>query len=300
MARILVAEDSPTQAEEIRLLLSEKGYDVQLCRNGAEALQVVEVDPPHVVLTDLDMPVMDGLELVEEIRSRFPQVPVVLMTAYGSEETAMKALQRGAASYVPKKFLLRDLVDTLEGIVTVAQQQHDQARLASFMEASDSRFCLENNPALVMPVVAFVQDAMESVDLVDEGERIRVGVALEEAILNAMYRGNLELTSDQLRDAWQLEDGGQSYYDLLETRRQSPRFRDRRVHVAAAVSRAEARCTVRGDGAAFQPSMTPSPNDSAVLDGDRDRGLMLINTFMDEVTFDTGGNEITMVKRRGR
>ena len=110
-----------------------------------------------------------------------------------------------------------------------------QARLASFMEATDSRFCLENDPALVVPVVAFVQDAMESVDLVDEGERIRVGVALEEAILNAMYRGNLELTSDQLRDAWQLEDGGQSYYDLLEERRRAPAYRDRRVHVAAAI-----------------------------------------------------------------
>jgi CheY-like chemotaxis protein len=300
MARILVVEDSPTQAEEIRQMLLNKDYEVEHCRNGEEALRAISAAAPHAVLTDLDMPVMDGLELVEEIRSQYPQVPVVLMTAFGSEETAMKALQRGAASYVPKKYLQRDLLETLEGIVALAQERRERRRLASFMDACDSTFCIENDPALVMPVVAYVQDAMESVALIDETERIRVGVALEEAILNAMYRGNLELTSDQLRDAYQLDDGGQSYYELLESRRRAPPYRDRRVHVEAIVSRAEARCSVRGDGIAFTASPSPSPNDSAVLDGDQDRGLMLINTFMDEVTFNDNGNEITMIKRRAR
>ncbi|HKB37178.1 MAG TPA: response regulator, partial [Gemmataceae bacterium] len=66
-------------------------------------------------------PDMNGLQLVEEIRLRYPFVPVILMTKHGSEDLAIQALQRGAASYVPKVNLARDLLETAEGVLEVAQ-----------------------------------------------------------------------------------------------------------------------------------------------------------------------------------
>ena len=74
-----------------------------------------------MVLTDLNMPEMNGLQLVEAARGDFPAVPVVLMTALGSEEIAVEALQKGAASYVPKRNLAQDIADTLDRVVAVAQ-----------------------------------------------------------------------------------------------------------------------------------------------------------------------------------
>ena len=70
--------------------------------------------PPDVVLTDLDMPRMNGLQLVEAIRRNYPTIPVVVMTALGSEEIAALALAKGAASYIPKAYLEHDVVITLE------------------------------------------------------------------------------------------------------------------------------------------------------------------------------------------
>jgi CheY-like chemotaxis protein/anti-sigma regulatory factor (Ser/Thr protein kinase) len=298
MPRIVVAEDSPTQASQIRLLLEENGFDVRTESDGRPALAAVERDPPDIVLTDLQMPTMDGLALVEALRARFPQVPVVLMTAFGSEEIAIQALQRGAASYVPKKLLKRDLIETLTSVLSLAKADRDQRRLSSCLTAVDADFTLDNDPSLVVPVVAHVQDALATMDLVDETERIRIGVALDEAIHNAIYHGNLEFSADELREAYTLEDGGASYFTFLEQRRNQVPYRDRRVHVGTKVSRSEAVFAVRDDGPGFDHAALPSPDSPKRMVEDRNHGLLLITAFMDEVRFNPQGNEITMIKRR--
>src|SRR3954470_9769296 len=102
MPMVFVVEDSPTQSEQIKILLEEAGFEVKQSGNGVQALQALGPGLPDAIVTDLNMPEMDGLELVEQVRSKYPAVPVILMTAFGSEEIAIQALRKGAASYVPK------------------------------------------------------------------------------------------------------------------------------------------------------------------------------------------------------
>jgi len=80
------------------LLCKNPEYQVQLATNGLEAIAAYT---PDLVVTDLVMPEMDGLELVRTMRRRYPRVPVILMTAFGDESTAVGALEAGAASYIP-------------------------------------------------------------------------------------------------------------------------------------------------------------------------------------------------------
>ena len=88
--------------------------------NGRAALEMIARESPVAVLTDLQMPEMDGLALVQEIRERFPSLPVILMTAYGSEDVAIQALRAGAANYVPKKALAKELGElTLRQVLSV-------------------------------------------------------------------------------------------------------------------------------------------------------------------------------------
>jgi CheY-like chemotaxis protein len=98
MSRVLVVDDSSTQARLIEVILEDAKFEVEVAGQGLEALSAIQRDPPDVVLTDLQMPEMNGLELVQAIRQQYPFLPVVLMTAHGSEEIATQALQRGAAS----------------------------------------------------------------------------------------------------------------------------------------------------------------------------------------------------------
>lgn len=117
MAKVLVVDDSRTDRVLAKSLLEcRPGLEMLECRTGLsvldvaggdEALEVLQRDLPDLVLTDMVMPGMSGLELVETIRGRFPLLPVILMTAHGSEDITMEALQKGAASYVPKHNLVR-------------------------------------------------------------------------------------------------------------------------------------------------------------------------------------------------
>src|SRR4051812_3152003 len=158
MAKILVVEDSRTQAREIQFLLEDAGYEVHLAGNGVEGLAALQRGLPDVVLTDLDMPQMNGLELVEAVRRDYSAVPVILMTALGSEEIAVQALQKGAASYVPKRNLAKDIVNTLENVLAVAQASGDRQRVLGCLTQSEHCFVLDNDPSLVPPLIVHLEE----------------------------------------------------------------------------------------------------------------------------------------------
>ena len=88
--------------------------------DGHEGLAAIAREAPSVILTDLVMPDMEGLELVQQVRIQHPHISVILVTAFGSEEVAMRALRAGAANYIPKKHLARDLVPTLRQVLAIA------------------------------------------------------------------------------------------------------------------------------------------------------------------------------------
>src|SRR5690348_2122267 len=103
MTTVLIVDDSAVDRRLAQGLL-EKGGEMSFAfaANGKEAIEQLQVSPPDIVLTDLQMPEMNGLELVRAVREKYPLIPVILMTAQGSEEIAVQALSCGAASYVPK------------------------------------------------------------------------------------------------------------------------------------------------------------------------------------------------------
>jgi CheY-like chemotaxis protein len=290
---LLLVDDSPVDQRFIGDLIAKQlGWDVRAADTGPEALGMLRERLPGIVLTDLVMPGMDGLELLQAIRREFPSVPVVLVTAYGNEELAIKALQQGAANYVPKRRLTRDLARALGEVADAVHAGEYEQRMLGCLQEVAKRFDLANDPALVPPLVTHLQGYFGSLDLGDENARLRVGIALEEALLNGLYHGNLEVRSE-LR-----EDGSLSYYELAERRRHLAPYRDRRLHMEAHLSRDRARFVVRDEGPGFDTAHLPDPTDPANLEKCSGRGLLLIRTFMDEVRYNETGNQITMVKRR--
>lgn len=294
MATLLVVDDVALDRHLAGALLEEHpGWTVVYAEDGREALDQIRRAIPDLVLTDLQMPEIDGLQLVEAIRRDYSQLPVVLMTAHGSEEIAAAALQRGAASYVPKRDLARDLVSTTASVLEMVGSSRGHRQVLESLVETEFRFVLSNDSRRVQPLIRHLQDHMTVMNLADAGGLIRVGTALHECLVNAMEHGNLELSS-VLRDSEKTD----AYLDLVtERRRQSP-YCDRQVHVLARFSRHEAAFVVRDEGPGFDTAKLPDPTDPTNLEKSHGRGLLLIRTFMDEVHFNSSGNEITMVKRR--
>jgi len=292
MSRVLVVEDSATQALEIRLLLEDAGFAVDVAPDGLKAMAAIAAWPPDLVLTDLHMPEMNGLELVQAIRADRLGVPVILMTQHGTEEVAVRALRTGAASYLVKKDLERDMVEAIDDVLSVTSAQKNQERVIESLTSVESRFTLDSHTALINPLIGHVHQNLTRMKFCDEIGLIRIGVALREALINAIHHGNLEVSSE-LRSR-----NDDSYYDLVEARSKTPPYRDRRVHFTAQESREEAVYVVGDEGPGFDPANLPDPTDPANLHNEHGRGLLLIRTFMDEVFHNDRGNQITMIKRR--
>jgi CheY-like chemotaxis protein len=289
---VLIVDDSAMDRHLAGAIVQKiGGWQSSFASNGNEALQMLEKHQPDLVLTDMLMPEMDGLQLVTAIRAKYPLIPVIVMTAHGSEEIAIQALNNGAASYVPKKTLARNLPETLDQVLAVSKNKVQVQRIMGFMEAHETRFILPNDTTLIPALVAHLEEDITRLSLCEPSGLVLLGVALHEALTNAMLHGNLGL------DSAMREENEKEYYQLGVQRRGEEPYANRRVFVTTRYTTRELTFIIRDEGEGFDPSNLPDPTDPANLGKVSGRGLLLIQTFMDRVSHNAAGNEITMVKR---
>jgi CheY-like chemotaxis protein len=293
---VLVVDDSSVdRALAGHLLEGHPEFHVEYASNGIEALELLEARLPLAVITDLQMPEMDGFQLVEAIHHRYPSVPTIVMTAHGSEEIALQALTLGAADYVPKAQLASELRKSLETVLALTTGERGHQRLWHCLRHQELQYELENDVKLIPPLVDELQHVATQFGLVNHSERVRLAKSLFEVLRNAIYHGNLELSPAEAALAKNLSPAAAAAIALRSG--QAPHC-DRRVHVRAAFSPQEARVIIRDEGPGFDVSTLPNvKEDPSHLSGPGGRGLVLTHMFMDEVSFNAAGNEVTLVKR---
>jgi len=110
---VLVVDDEENMRHMLSLLLSREGYRVSVAEHGAQALEILAQDPADIVLCDLKMPVMDGMEFLESCQSKGLEPTLIMMSAYGTLDIAMEAMKKGAYDYVSKPFRPDEVILTL-------------------------------------------------------------------------------------------------------------------------------------------------------------------------------------------
>ncbi len=110
METVLIVDDEKNYPPVISAVLQEEGYETLMANSGQEALEVLRKNEVALVLTDMKMPVMDGMALLEKIKSKDPDLPVMMMTAFGTVEKAVEAMQKGAYNYILKPFDNQQLI----------------------------------------------------------------------------------------------------------------------------------------------------------------------------------------------
>jgi CheY-like chemotaxis protein len=111
MAKIVYCEDDPTVRKLVSLALRSMPYELYLAENGAEGLELIERERPKVVFTDVSMPVLDGLQLIQEIKSRahLKHTPVVVVTASVQRHQIEEVHRHGVADFLSKPFAVHEL-----------------------------------------------------------------------------------------------------------------------------------------------------------------------------------------------
>ena len=104
METVLIVDDEKNYTRILGAVLEEEGFEILTANSGPEALEVLEGSDVDLVLTDMKMPLMDGIQLLEKIKTRDSELPVIMMTAHGTVDKAVEAMQKGAYSYILKPF----------------------------------------------------------------------------------------------------------------------------------------------------------------------------------------------------
>jgi two-component system, NtrC family, response regulator AtoC len=166
MQRVLLVDDEPSVLFALKELVRDRGWEPLLARSGAEALSLVE--RADAVVTDFSMPEMDGMELLRALRERDESLPVILLTAHGSERLAVRAIRSGAYEYVAKPFEVDELALALERALEARQLRLRNRQLAA--EQAIGRRLVGDSQAMRQLLDATARVASKDITVLVRGE----------------------------------------------------------------------------------------------------------------------------------
>ncbi len=139
--RIVVVDDDESLRRVTQFQLEQAGYEVTTAASGAQALHVLQLSPRDLVITDLKMPGLSGLELLRKIRADYPEVSVIIVTAFGTVETAVDAMKAGAYDYITKPVNSEELILIIERALA---HQHLLEEVTTLRSNLDQKYGFEN------------------------------------------------------------------------------------------------------------------------------------------------------------
>ena len=283
MTSLLIAEDSPSQATMIQGLLESSGFATRVAVDGADALKQIEQEPPDLLITDLLMPNMNGCELTRAVVEKYTHIPVIVITARGSENLAVDALADGAVNFVPKSLLDTRLVPFIREAVELIRIDQTSADCGAELLVPELVFTLPSDLRAISPVIRYVQRTLTLAKALNLASRLRVTNAVSSAILNAICYGNLNMVDD--------EPGVQ---ELILGK--APPETAEQVQLVVSVGTQDLRFSVSHDGLGRIARVSPAPGTPQSFELEDCRGLLLIASVMDQVHYDHARSEVILVK----
>ena len=219
----------------------------------------------------------------------YPDCPVIIITDPPGDAATKKAIELGVAGCLATDRLESDLKATLQSVIPAGSSN---ARSADVEDGWAMSYTIDNNPELLPLIVNEIRRRIADWQFRDPIDLVRITVALSESLDNALYHGNLELSSD-LR-----QGDGRAWRDESLRRRYVTPYSDRRIRIRGRIDRDAARFTIRDEGPGFDSRQLRDCTETSNLELCSGRGLLLMRMYMDEVTYNAIGNEVTLVKRR--
>lgn len=287
----LVLDDAPDMRKILATLARRQGFEVIEAGDGLRGLEMAKEYRPDLILLDLEMPGMSGLEVLSEVRQFDASVAVVIVTSHTDEARMQEALSLGAVNYVKKPFNHPELSFVLDQVRRVTEEAADVRTLLDLVQSRETRIALDSQAYLISKTVSFLgrELANHYPGFVLPVTEIKLG--LSEALANAQEHGNLEITSEEKSEALASPAG---ILGLIQQRLEDPRLAVRKIHVVAEYGATQVRYRIRDEGRGFDHRAVVERGvaDTSALHG---RGITLIRHYMDEMDWNDSGNEIRLV-----
>lgn len=287
---ILVIDDEPRLRRMLTDFLTQHGHQVELAENGHEGWELISQSPEafHLILSDIKMPIMDGMGLFEKIHKKRYEIPVILMTGFAEMDVTLKALKLGAFDFLLKPFDLENLLESISKLDMVHTSKKEMKQVLPRFQGHVELSIL-SSMAEVRGGISVFQQIFESWCEFYKLSSPQMSLCLIEALTNAIIHGNLEISSALKEESWE------DFHSLVDQRSSSKEYGERKVDVQCYFDENGIKFEIEDEGQGFdhQRQGKLPPTSVLSLSG---RGLTLMKLFMDEVFWNEKGNHITMIK----
>jgi nitrogen regulation protein NR(I) len=162
MERIVVVDDDLSLCHFLTKPLSQKGYQVIACHNGKQALQIISEQEANLVLLDNKLPDRTGLDILREIKQNHPKMPVIIMTAFGTTDTAIEAMRLGAFDYVLKPFELEEIIELVDKGLEANKLMKRAVAIPALFESLEDSDQIIGKSKVMQEVYKFIGQVAES------------------------------------------------------------------------------------------------------------------------------------------
>ncbi|MGA2379230.1 MAG: response regulator [Spirochaetia bacterium] len=272
-------------------LLEREGFDAVQAENGARAVEMYRSESPLVVVSDIMMPRMDGLTLLNEIRRIDRNATVILMTGQGNEDVLLKALRGGATNFFKKPFNVRELIDEIRKVVEFRLEAARSSLFSPLLVEETKRFVMPRADSPFFPIIN--QITLQLPCLLPQEDILNLKIGIEEVITNAIEHGNLGISFKEKSKA--IQEGRLA--ELIADRGRESDAAGRAVGITSRLSPRLFEITIRDDGKGFDWRTLPAVEPETLL-AFNGRGIFLTKIYFDEVTYNDAGNEVTLRKHK--
>ncbi|GAB4282594.1 MAG: ATP-binding protein [Candidatus Rifleibacteriota bacterium] len=291
--KILVVEDEPVTRMIMQNNIESAKYEVKAAENGADGFELFKSFKPDIVFSDISMPVMDGLKLLEEIRRIDYEAIVIMTTAFGSTEYTLQALRLRANDYLVKPISKNMLLPVLAKYSAIISERTFESEITDLIIYKELAMKLDNSLDKIGRVVDRL--IQETEGRIKNKDRLGVRLGLMEIILNALEHGNLGITYDEKS---KIMDGDpEDWHRLIEERSRMKPYKDRKIIIKFKMFEDICEWLIIDEGEGFDWKNLPSLNDPDSIFETHGRGIMLTRMNFDQVEFLGKGNQVRLRKK---
>lgn len=288
--KVLIVEDDSASLSYLEIILGKEGLNYKTATNGEEGLALFKEYKPHIVLTDINMANMNGIELLAAIKKSQPQTIVIMLTAYNSEDYVIEAMRFGANNYLKKPIFRDNIIGLLRKYKNIILSRNTHTKIQSFVKKHS--FTMEiGNEMELLPYI--INHLIESVDLIfKEDECMGIRLGLDEIIINAIEHGNLNISYIEKTQAIK----NNALEKLHENRRNSPEHKDKKVTISFELNENYCEWTIKDQGKGFNPSLIPNPILTESTESLHGRGIFITQFQFDEMEYSENGTKVRLRK----
>jgi YesN/AraC family two-component response regulator len=291
MKSILVIDDEKSIRDMLRAGLTQYGYVYYEASDGRNGIEVYKRSRPDIVLTDVKMPEMSGIEVTKHLKGIEYDADVVIMTGYGSEELVIEALRSGASNYIKKPISLDELFNILDGILLKRERRKKSEIIKDVVVYEHKKLVINNDITQIWGVInqLLFNVPEKTGEAMLEGMRL----GLYEIILNAIEHGNLGISYEEKSEAIQ----NNSYLELLESRSNDLVRKQKRIFIDCTTDHSGLSVEIRDQGKGFDLHEYGGLDSQEEMLRAHGRGIFLASLYFDKLEYAEPGNTVVLLKK---